>query len=183
MPPPADDRSEFLERHRPYVEVLARFKVPPWLHNWFSHSDAAQQTMLQVLGRQDELREKDEPQVRAYLRTVLENVIRDAIRKNKRIGNGVIEELINQSTRIDPGPADSATPSRAVMQEEIFAEMAAGLYKLPERQRLAIELRYLRTPEHSIADIAEELKCTEKAAAALLCRGLEQMRMIMKRSE
>jgi DNA-directed RNA polymerase specialized sigma24 family protein len=62
-------------------------------------------------------------------------------------------------------------------------QLARALPLLAVDQRIALELRYLHDPPASLADIAQRLERTEKAAAGLLCRGLARLRELMHQAE
>jgi DNA-directed RNA polymerase specialized sigma24 family protein len=73
-------------------------------------------------------------------------------------------------------------PEHASRREELLRRTADALAGLPKDQRIALELRYLRAPRWSLADIAAHLGRTEKAAAGLLCRGLDSLRGSLRRT-
>jgi RNA polymerase sigma-70 factor (ECF subfamily) len=55
--------------------------------------------------------------------------------------------------------------------------LAEGLAQLPASQRDAVVLRHVQ--DLSLAEIAEELKCTTAAVTGLLQRGLKNLRKAM----
>ena len=96
---------------------------------------------------------------------------------DRLIGN---EQSIDDSRTPDAAVHDiSATsPSQRAMRDERAVELAAGLAKLPDDQREAVRLRHLEGC--TLAELAERFGRSEDAVAALLKRGLENMRKRMK---
>ena len=173
-----------LEDFRPYLDLLARFKVPQWLQRWIDPNDVVQQAFLQAGPHQVEWEGWKRVQVAAYLRKTLENVVRD--QADKHLPERTYpdqQKLIDQSTKMDMLlPADQSSPSEIAMREEMLVDLAQALRQLPERQRQAVEMRYLEVPKPSAAQIGEKLECTEKAARELLNRGLQKLRQVLGQS-
>jgi RNA polymerase sigma-70 factor (ECF subfamily) len=69
------------------------------------------------------------------------------------------------------------TPSQTAHLADTAQHILIALEQLSERQRRAVELRYLAGLSRQ--QIAEELDTTEKAVKALLERGLQQMREVL----
>jgi RNA polymerase sigma-70 factor (ECF subfamily) len=90
---------------------------------------------------------------------------------------GLIDDVEQSSCQLEGWlAADHTSPSMRAAREELLRRMADALTELPKDQRIALELRYLRSPRWSLAQIAADLGRTEKAAAGLLCRGLDALR-------
>ncbi len=86
--------------------------------------------------------------------------------------------------RLFARPTDSSPVERERNgKERNGRELSQALDQLPPRQRRAIELRYLQEPPCSLKQIARELGCTEKAAAALLCNALKTLRQLLRESQ
>ena len=112
---------------------------------------------LRVLPRIDEL---DNPA--AYLRTVLVNVCRDAGRRSTRAKS-------HPQERPEPVPA----PDLPVASSAVWAE----LQRLPERQRIALCLRfYDDLPDADIADILDVRPATVRS---LVHRGLATLKEVV----
>ena len=72
---------------------------------------------------------------------------------------------------------DRSSPENSVFRGEAALELAQALEKLPEDQRLAVELRYLG--QRPLNDIAEYMSKTTGAVAGLIRRGVEQLRALL----
>jgi RNA polymerase sigma-70 factor (ECF subfamily) len=176
-----------LERYRSYLRVLAGLQVGRVLQGKLDASDVVQETLLKAHRKGDQFRGKTEGERLAWLRRILANTLADL---HRRYGRGKrdaalersLEQALQQSSLClgklladdQPSPGDSADGRG----EEV--RLAEALAQLPESQRRALILRYLQEPPCSLADIARRLGRTEKAAAGLLCRGLEKLRKTLK---
>jgi len=185
MVAPPDPQDDFLENHRSFLNLLARYKLPAWLQPWVSPSDVVQETLKKALPHREELQPKPSAQVAVYLGKVLRSVLVDLARKylhEKRnvVFGPVVTSSTNKGLQL---PAEQTSPSEKVIGEELLGELSQALDQLPPRQRAAIERRYLQLPRCSLAKIARELDCTEKAAAALLCNALKRLRQLLRKSQ
>ena len=77
--------------------------------------------------------------------------------------------------------ATPPTPSMKVVQNEDLDRMADALLSLPDDQRQAVEMHHLRGLP--LAQVAEELNRSKGAVAALLYRGMQQLRAIISKTE
>jgi RNA polymerase sigma-70 factor, ECF subfamily len=170
-----------LERYRPYLRVIAQRLLDEQLAARLDASDLVQQTCLSVLGRLPQFEGTDEAAFIAWLRTVHEHNIRDAIRDHVHAQ----KRAAGREVSLDAGhfaPQHDqlrfSSPSQRLMQGENAVQLAAALLELPDDQREAVRLRYLEG--RSLAEIAQRLKRSEVAAAGLVKRGLMQLRRIMR---
>jgi RNA polymerase sigma-70 factor (ECF subfamily) len=74
--------------------------------------------------------------------------------------------------------ADQSSPSQRVMREELHIRLADALGKLPEDQRLAVELHHLKG--RTVAEAAEQMGRTKTAVVGLLFRGLKKLRQLLQ---
>src|SRR5205823_2602970 len=94
---------------------------------------------------------------RAWLRSILANCLSMAARVHGRREGGrgrPLEEALKESSaRLEQWLADDGpSPSQGAMQAESVLKLAEALAKLPDDQRLAVELRHLRGL--SVPDVA-----------------------------
>jgi RNA polymerase sigma-70 factor, ECF subfamily len=172
---------ELLEHHRGYLKVLAQRMLGGRVQARLDASDVVQRTCLLVHGAIKGFRGETTPQFLAWLRQVHEanvrNVLRHQLAKKRNVareGQVVVDE-------IDSIIADStqSTPSQRVLRDETSVQLAAELEKLPEDQREAVRLRYLEG--FSLAEVGEALGRTDKAASALILRGMATLRKRLNR--
>ena len=81
MPPEPEDVGDFLERHRPYLLMLARMQINPKMRPRDGPSDVVQETLLRAYQRLGQFH-GDEAALRAWLHGILANVIAEVWRKN-----------------------------------------------------------------------------------------------------
>jgi RNA polymerase sigma factor (sigma-70 family) len=160
------------ESYWDYLHFLARTWLGQWRERRIDPLDVVQEVMGKAIEHWGDLRE--EAKRRAWLRTILRNTLMDLVGKKTP---GLLDDVEQSSIRLESWlAADHTSPSMRAAREELLRRMADALAALPKDQRAALELRYLRSPPWSLAEIAAELRRTDKAAAGLLCRGLDALR-------
>jgi RNA polymerase sigma-70 factor (subfamily 1) len=181
----ADRPGEFLEGYRSYLALLARVRLPRWLRRWLDPTDVVHQTLAKAHPHQDRLQDMPPARMAAYLRQVLQNVLRDEVRRHWRERpDKPLEDGERSSSLFWPLPcAAQPSPSEQVMHEELLVELGDALARLSERERTAVEMRYLRVPRCSLEKIGQELGCTERAAGGVLCRALQKLRQLLRKSQ
>jgi RNA polymerase sigma-70 factor (ECF subfamily) len=182
-----DDGGWPLESYREYLRLLARLNLGRLLRSKIDPSDVVQETMLRAHRHAPQFRGSTRPEWEAFLRRILASTLADAARhymRDKRdaaLERSLEAELEASSGRLESWLTDhEASPSEQVRRQELLAKLAESLARLPEAQRTALELRYLHQPPCSLADIAMDLGRTEKAVAGLLCRGLQELRELLR---
>jgi RNA polymerase sigma-70 factor (ECF subfamily) len=168
-----------LEKYRPYLRILAQRQLDHNLAARLDASDLVQQTCLSVLGRLPQFDGRDEAQFIAWLRTVHENNIRDAVREHLRTAKRAAGREVSVEADDLAGQLRASSPSQRVLVGESAAELAAALLELPPDQREAVRLRYLEG--RSLTEIAERMERSVVAAAGLVKRGLIQLRRTMRK--
>jgi RNA polymerase sigma-70 factor (ECF subfamily) len=184
----AEELARRLEAFRSYVGLLARLHLNPQLRGKVDLSAVVQQTLFeacQVLQQRDEAAGGA---VAPLLRRLLANNLADEARKalaHKRDAGrerSLEDALQASSVRLEAFlVAQQSTPSGRVERSEELARLAAALNGLPEAQRQAVELHYLRG--WSLAEVAKHLGRSKPAIAGLLHRGLETLRARLKPEE
>jgi RNA polymerase sigma-70 factor (ECF subfamily) len=173
-----------LERHRDYLRLLARLHLHPRLQSKLDPSDIVQQTLLKAHQNLGQFRGQSEGELAAWLRRILANTLADAARefggakRDLALEQSLEAALQHSSARLEaflnPEPS---TPSAQAMRQEELLRLAGALARLPEDQRTAVELHYLQ--DCTVAEVAEHLGRTERAAAGLLRRGLKKLRELL----
>jgi RNA polymerase sigma-70 factor (ECF subfamily) len=180
-----DLRNHELEHHRPYLCVLARKHLDRRLWSRIDPSDVVQQTLLDAHRKQEQCRGQTERERRAWLRTMLMNDLKDAIRKFKRIADHEqpIQQAANESFGwIDAAlAAEQSSPSQQAMQHEELQRLVDALDWLPKLEGEVVTLHHLF--DWTQAEIAAHLGCTRPAVAGLLHRGLKKLRKFLDNPE
>jgi RNA polymerase sigma-70 factor (ECF subfamily) len=169
------------QRWRDFLSLIARAQLEPWLQRKIDVSGVVQQTLLEAYQGMERLRELSEEEKAGWMRRVLINNLADEVRKLRAAKRGAarersLETLLDEfSSGLNAGfAADQSSPSERAIRHEELLQLAEALGGLPEEQRSAVELRYLRG--HSLTEIAQQLGRSKGAAAMLLLRAVRHLR-------
>ena len=173
-----------LERFRTYLGLLAWMQLDPLLRGKVDLSGVVQQTLLEA---HEVLQKNAAPATDGetpLLRRLLANNLGDEVRKARTQKRAAGRErsleaaLDMSSARLEAFlAANQSSPGERVERAEELARLADALAALPEAQRLAIEIHYLRGL--SVVEVAVGLGRTPAAVAGLLHRGLDRLRQRM----
>jgi RNA polymerase sigma-70 factor (ECF subfamily) len=162
--------------------LLARLQLDPRLQGKVDPSDVVQQTLIKAHQRLEQFRGQSEAELAGWLRRILANTMADAYRKYQRaltLERSLVDLLDQSSARLEAWLAEhEPSPSDQAARNEQLLRLAEALGRLPNDQRHAIELRYLKGC--SLAEAAVVLERTEAGVAGLLRRGLARLRELMR---
>ena len=118
-----------------------------------------------------------------WLRAILASQIAEALRRHGRRGGDRVRSLeaaLEQSSaRLDAWLAsEQGSPSSRLAREERLLEMVEAMARLPEDQRIALELRHLKGL--SVPDVCSQMGKSLPAVAGLLHRGLKKLRQDLR---
>jgi RNA polymerase sigma-70 factor (ECF subfamily) len=174
-----------LERFRDYLCLLARAQLHPRHHHRLDPSDVAQQTLLEAHEKREQFRGTGDVETAGWLRQILIHNIADGVRALAAAKRDTAREQSLEAAIADSSSngvagliADQTSAHGHLARIEEMLALADGLAQLPERQREAVVLHHMQG--WTVAQLADHLACTEGAAAALLHRGLKQLRAQMK---
>jgi RNA polymerase sigma-70 factor, ECF subfamily len=170
------------EQYRDYLHLLARLQLDPRLRGKLDPSDVVQQTLAKAHQAQEQFRGRSEGEQVAWLRRILANTLIDAARKFHREVDReepLEQRLHDSSARLEAWlAAEQSSPSEGAARQEQLVRLAGALARLPDDQRVAVEMHHLR--ERPVADIAAELGRSEASVAGLLRRGLKRLRELLQ---
>lgn len=180
----AADPGEFLERHRAYLNLLARAQLrgrPGKLEP----SDIVQQTLLDAHAKRDHFHGQSGAEFAAWLRQILKNNLLDALRDQRRHKRDVRREQpldgqIDQSfSRTDQWlQATQSSPSQRAVRQEDLLRLSQALTELLPAQQEAIILHHLQGLK--LSEVAVAMERTEAAVAGLLFRGLAKLHSLLE---
>jgi RNA polymerase sigma-70 factor (ECF subfamily) len=167
-----------LDHYREYLRLLARMQPDSPVRGAVDPSDIVQQTLLKAHENLSGFRGTTDAQLRAWLRAILAQQLALHARRRARQGarprslEGALEQ---SSARLEALlVSEESTPSQKQMRSERLIALADALAALPDDQRTALELRYLRGL--SVAGVAERMSRTTVSVTGLLYRGTKALR-------
>jgi RNA polymerase sigma-70 factor (ECF subfamily) len=128
-----------------------------------------QTTFLKLHRAKDAYRPGD--RVKPWLFAIAANVRMDELRRRMRLAEDAGEEQVDRALAAEPKAPDSAELYEGA---ELSARVRAALRRLPESQRVVIELN--RFEGLSLGEVGEALGISEGAAKLRAFRGYEQLR-------
>ncbi len=171
-----------LEQYRDYLGILARLHLDPHLRGELDPSDIVQQTLLKAHENLQGFRGRTNAELQAWLRAILSQQLAILARKrgHRKIQTRSLEAALDQSSaRLESLlAADQSSPSQNLERAEQLADLAMALAALPEDQRTATELRYLRGL--SVPEVAKQMDRTMVSVTGLLYRGTRALRQRMR---
>jgi RNA polymerase sigma-70 factor (ECF subfamily) len=175
------------EDYRAYLRWLAQTQALRATAGKFDASDLVQECLLKAHVHRDQFAGSLEKEYRAWLRSILANVILEMARRfAAKARMAALEQSIHATIgesgrRLDElliRPVDA--PSTQVARRETIDAALAAIDRLPADQQEAIRLHHLE--QLSIDEVAAMMKRTPASAAGLIRRGLAQLRSTLRRS-
>jgi RNA polymerase sigma-70 factor, ECF subfamily len=174
-----------LEQYRDYLRILARIHLDLHLRGELDPSDIVQQTLLKAHENLGGFRGRTDAELQAWLRAILSQQLALLARKHgrRKVRTHSLEAALDQSSsRLESLlAADQSSPSQRMARAEQLVDLAMALAALPEAQRTAMELRYLRGL--SVPDVAKQMSRSTVSVTGLLYRGTNGLRQRMGESE
>jgi RNA polymerase sigma-70 factor (ECF subfamily) len=181
--PPVSDLGRHLDGFREYLRLLARLQLSARLAGKIDLSGVVQQTLFEAYQARDGFPSGAARQA-AWLRRALANNLTDEIRRlgsrgQERVDERSLEQALEASSaRLEAWLArEESTPGRGAVRREQLARLAEALLRLPDDQRLAVELHHLQGL--SLADVGHRLGRSREAVAGLVFRGLKGLRALL----
>jgi RNA polymerase sigma-70 factor (ECF subfamily) len=167
-----------LERHRAYLRLLALRELDGPLAARLDPSDVIQQTFLSAVRDFGSFRGEQPAEFLVWLGRIHERTLQDAVREHVAAQKRALgrEQALDEGVSL--ADARVSSPSARVLQGERAVRLAQALEALPADQREAVRLRHLEGK--SLAEMAERLDRSERAVAALLNRGIVNLRSRMR---
>lgn len=169
-------------RYRAYLRVVCSVQLPQFCQKREDESDIVQHTLMDAARGLPEFRGETEAEFEAWMSRLLERNILQSVRRHTADKRDVRREVMDQNphdsaTLIWHDQAEESSFSSKLFRGEAALQLAQALERLPEDQRIAVELRYLG--QQSLKSIAEYMTKTTGAVAGLIRRGVENLREVM----
>ncbi len=184
MPDQNAEWAQRLEQYREYLRLLARLQLAPHLRTKLDPSDVIQETMLDAFRKIEQFNGAQSGQFAAGLRTILARNLAMGVRKFGRPSRDLQRErslqaaIDNSSACLENwlGDKEPSPPQLAERNERVL-QLAKALARLPDDQRLAVEMKHLEGL--SVAEIGRHMDRTEVSVTGLLRRGVQKMRELL----
>jgi len=184
---PAAEHEDYnsLEVYRDYLMMVARGMIGVSYRGKVDAEELVNQALFAAFQQQENFRGSSQPEQMAWLKSILTNLVNDAIRflhRDKRDidkeRNLVLHNWDQSCSSLMSVTCGLTSPSLKAVKHEQELLLAAALAALPEQQRSAVEFRHLHGC--SLAETADAMDCTVAAVAGLLRRGLKTLRAELK---
>jgi RNA polymerase sigma-70 factor, ECF subfamily len=175
-----DNHPESPEQYRNFLRFIARLQLDARLRAKLDPSDAVQQTLLKAHEARDQFRGMSRQERLKWLRQILTNCLADELRRftsDKRSihrEHPLEEGWDHSSAALDAWLSGDHSPSEHVTREEQLLRLFDAMARLPEEQRLAIELHHLHGS--TLQATALEMARSPASVAGLLRRALTSLR-------
>jgi RNA polymerase sigma factor (sigma-70 family) len=162
-----DALARIVERHGALVHARCRRALPP------SDADDAAQAVFLVLARRGSQAARS-PVLAAWLLRVADNVVRNALRDQRR------RRSAERAAAQRASGEDAAMPTMEPVDREIHERLAFALERLRPVEREAIQLHYLAGC--SLAEVARASASGLSTVKERIGRGLERLRADLERA-
>ncbi len=154
------------------------------LQRHVSADDILHQTMVRAARGICQYEPRHENAFLAWLKTIADNLIRDAHKKTKRERRADAGDAVDQGSSwaalVERLAGDGSTPSVKVQQHDNARRLRAAVAALPDEYRQVIERYYLEN--QSLDEIAQAVGGTKGSVRAMCYRARKRLRELMGRS-
>ena len=169
-----DAQGELLVQYERYLSAIAREELPPRVRTKAAESDFVQRTFAKAMDHFEQFRGDSPDDVRAWLRGILINEMRQehrALHASKRDVN--CERSMNDSRAMIEPHDTQPTPRTDAADREEVERLHRAMAKLSEDYRQVVQLRsWERVP---FKEIAEQMDRSETAVQKLWARAVVQL--------
>jgi RNA polymerase sigma-70 factor (ECF subfamily) len=177
--------AQSLEQCRAFLLMLARAQVGPKYRARIEPEEIVNRTLFDAHRLQVQFRGATQEELIAWLRRMLENNVKDALKYLHRDKRDVDREdgigvagWSGAYGRFLDVTCGWTSPSMMLIKHEREMQLADALARLPETQRDAVELHHLHGC--TMAETAEHLDRTVASVTGLLRRGLKRLRELLQ---
>ncbi len=176
--------SEVLLLHYDHLQQHIERRLSDDLRRHVAADDILHQTMVRAAVGIRQYEPRHENAFLAWLKTIADNLIRDAHKKKQRERRADSQAGAGQASSwgalVEKIAGQGSTPSARVQQGDNARRLRAAVAALPEDYRQVIERHYLL--DQSLEEIAEALGGTKGSVRAMCYRARKRLRELMGRS-
>lgn len=179
--------SQLLLLHYDALNQHVSARIPRQLQGLLRTDDVLQQTFVRAAQAINTFETRHPGAFRGWLRTIAENLVRDALRRRQRERrlSGQQDHMPENRDHsaaplLDRVAAANTTPSRQVQNRESISRLRDAMQGLPEQQRDIVQRRYLQG--QSLEQIANATGLTKNAVRGVCYRARKTLRTMMGRS-
>jgi RNA polymerase sigma-70 factor (ECF subfamily) len=174
--------SFFVVSYRAYLRSLALSQLNPGQWAKIDVSGVVQEALLKAYRARDQFQGQTERDLAAWLRTVLNDALANALRS---AGTQMIDtsSMLSEVLASSSMQAESLSENRQLPPEEIAAHneqllaLAAALASLPDDQRAVLEMKHLLGL--SMAEICEQTGRSKASVVDTLYQGTKALRVLL----
>lgn len=164
-------RERLFTRYLPRIRQIVALRVGRRMRELHEHEDVVQETLLSAVRGLDSFESRGEGSFRHWLAKLVENRIRDAMRRAQALKRGGARErtLAMDDTNVLSASVfegNEPSPSQVAREHEMQERLELALLAMEEPYRKVIELRRLCELEYS--EIATEMDLKNADAARYL---------------
>jgi RNA polymerase sigma-70 factor (ECF subfamily) len=166
----SEELGQLLEEFRPYLLAIANAEFPRGLAGKLGPSDLVQLTLAKGHGRFADFRGSTPEELAHWLRTILHNHLKGAVRNFSREKRNNSREQPADSSLVHPR---QLSPSAEALSREERELLDKALERLPDVYRHAIELRH--AGNLSFQELGQRLGRSEEAARKVWARAVRKL--------
>ncbi len=166
-----------LKEVRPRLKKFAEDRLPEQLRRRVDASDLVQKACLSAFRKFGNFEGEQLKDFMNWLLTIHERNIKDTIRNHTQTQKRDVNREASGGQLELQQESNEVSPSQVLIRKEQLATLRAVLERLPERQRLAVQLKHIEGKK--IAEIAELMGCSNASVAGLLRRGTAEVRQFL----
>jgi RNA polymerase sigma-70 factor (ECF subfamily) len=168
--------------------ILAKTLLDPGLQHKLDASDIVQQTLIVAVAHFDQFAGGDSAQLFAWLKTILKNQLKNALRylhqeqRNIRRERSLHERLELSWQRLEEGvPGKEPTPLDVVLHNERLLSLTSAINQLPAEERQVVELICIH--EWPQSRVAHFLGVSRHVVARRYCKAILQLHQLLPNLE
>jgi RNA polymerase sigma-70 factor (ECF subfamily) len=168
---------ELFERFGPVLTARIEQRLPRRLRRKIAVSDVVQESLLSAFDARESLREDSENALRAWLRTIADHKVHEAVRRLELAAKRDSRREVTRNHRAATAevPGGQASPSQIAIGAEMHALAQHAMRRLPPDYREV--LRLARQEHLSLVDAAERMGRSHEATKKLYGRALARFRI------